>query len=147
MSHEREHDDSAREAQWYRHQRFILISKLLAIIAFLTGGIVCTMLKEDKISMLLLGSSATSFSTLFSAPTAPPPPKDSSGGGSNNSSGGGGGGGGGSGPRVPGSGVTERVRGQTDRSIIKGQGILMEYLVIMLLFLIGLTLNLSGSGS
>lgn len=138
MSPSTSHDDgSAREAEWYRHQRFILIVKLLAIIAFLTGGIVCTILKEDKISMLLLGSSATSFSTLFSAPTAPPPPKD---GGSNNSSNSGSGGSGG--PRVPGSGVTERSRSQTDRSIIKG--VSMEFLVIMLLFLIGLGLNLNS---
>lgn len=133
------HDDSAREAEWYRHQRFILIVKLLAIIAFLTGGIVCTILKEDKISMLLLGSSATSFATLFSAPTAPPFSKD---GGSTGGGGSGGNSGGSGGPRIPGSGVSERLRHSTDRSIIKG--VSMEFIIIMLLFLIGLGLNLNS---
>jgi len=126
----------SREDHHYRNHRFTLLIKLLAIVCFIAGGITCSIIHEQNLAMLLLGASSTAFSTLFvGSPSNPFPPNgpsspDNNGGDNNNDNGGGG-----NRRRIPGSGVVER----TKPTVIKGAP--MEFVIIVLLFIIGLTLT------
>lgn len=124
--------------------RFILLVRLTAIITFIAGSIIFTILGEKGSAMLLLGSAATGFSTLSGSHPQNPPGH----GGQGDDSGGSGGGDGG--PRIPGSGVVEKRRNPTIikgissslRSLFHRRSFKMEILAVIIMFLIMFALNM-----
>lgn len=88
------------ELKYHRH---VIITKLIAVLSFMIGAIICHVIGEKDLGKFLIGGTTTGFASLFTGGPTPPFKKDDNDNPNPHS-------------RVPGSDVKEVV----NKRIIKG---------------------------